>query len=80
MHEGDKEALRKMREDREVQKAAAQALDGYINRLRDALWPFALIRADDGDDFSGWHDDVIIRCEITVGDLRKAREALNAKS
>ena len=47
-----------------------------IVKLRDALTPFANIKADDGDTFDTWHDDVVIRCEITVGDLRKARAAL----
>lgn len=62
------------------ENVAMQAADGYINRLRDALRPFALICADDGDDFSRWHDGVIIRCEVAVEDLRKAKEVLNAKS
>lgn len=47
-----------------------------IERLASALMPFALIKADDGDDFSAYDDQVIIRCEITAGDLKRARKAL----
>ena len=68
MHEGDKESLA-------LQRMAQQALDGYINRLRYALRPFALICADDGDDYSSLPDNVIIMTEVTAGELREAREA-----
>ena len=71
MHEGDKESLA-------LQRMAQQALDGYINRLRYALRPFALICADDGDDYSSLPDNVIIMTEVTAGELREAREALEA--
>ena len=50
-----------------------------VEELRNALQPFAGIKADDGDTFDTWNDDVIIRCEVTVGDLKKARSALEAK-
>lgn len=53
--------------------------DKRCARLEAALAPFAAIKADDGDTFDTWHDDVIIRCEVTVGDLKKARFALEAK-
>lgn len=50
-----------------------------VEELRAALKPFAGIKADDGDDFSAYDDQVVIRCEVTVGDLKKARSALEAK-
>lgn len=46
------------------------------DRLKAALQPFAAIKADDGDTFDTWQDDVIIRCEVTVRDLKQARAAL----
>lgn len=58
------------------ENVAMQAADGYINRLRDALRPFALICADDGDNYSSLPDNVIIRTEVTAGEIREAREAL----
>lgn len=42
----------------------------------DALMRIASIKADDGDDFSGWDDDVVIRCEISVADLKAVRATL----
>lgn len=45
------------------------------DRLKVAISPFAAIKADDGDTFDTWHDDVVIRCEITVRDLKQARGA-----
>ena len=45
---------------------------------RDALERIASIKADDGDNFSAWPDHVIIRCEITVADLKAIRKALAA--
>lgn len=56
-----------------------EALEAGVEELRAALKPFAQIKADDGDTFDTWNDDVIIRCEVTVGDLKKARSALEAK-
>ncbi len=50
------------------------------DRLKAALAPFAAIKADDGDDFSTYDDQVVIRCEVTAGDLRKARKALGGAS
>lgn len=43
-----------------------------------ALRRFANIEADDGDDFEGVHEDVIIRVEVTAGDIHAARDALAA--
>lgn len=54
----------------------AEAAEAERDRLKAALAPFAAIKADDGDDFSAYDDQVVIRCEVTVGDLRKARKAL----
>jgi hypothetical protein len=50
------------------------------DRLKAALAPFAAIKADDGDDFSAYDDQVVIRCEVTAGDLRKAHKALGDAS
>ena len=50
------------------------------DRLKAALALFAAIKADDGDDFSTYDDQVVIRCEVTAGDLRKARTALGEAS
>ena len=55
---------------------AIELLQAEVERLKAALAPFAAIKADDGDTFDTWHDDVIIRCEITVRDLKQARAAL----
>jgi hypothetical protein len=46
---------------------------------REALERIASIKADDGDNFSAWPDHVIIRCEITVADLKAIRAALEAR-
>lgn len=56
------------------------AANARAERLHEALAPFAAIKADDGDTFDTWGDQVVIRCEITVRDLRKAREALAQKA
>ena len=56
--------------------------DGYYyalslcEPLAEELERFANIEAGDGDDFSGLNDDVIIRVEVTAGDLKAARQAL----
>lgn len=50
-----------------------------IERLRAALAPFANIKADNGDDFSKWPDEVIIRCEVSVREIKAARAALKVK-
>jgi chromosome segregation ATPase len=50
--------------------------EARAERLREVLKPFANIKADDGDTFDGWNDEVVIRCEITVGELKRARKAL----
>jgi len=52
--------------------------DDALKIARDALERIASIKADDGDNFSAWPDDVIIRCEITVADLKAIRKALAA--
>jgi hypothetical protein len=45
-----------------------------------ALENFAKISASDGDDFSRYDDVTIVRCEVTAGDIRKARAALASQS
>jgi len=60
-------------------RAVVDAKEARVEELRAALKPFAGIKADDGDDFSAYDDQVVIRCEVTVGDLKKARSALEAK-
>ncbi len=57
-------------------ESALKAAEARADRLRVALTLFSNIKADDGDTFDGYDDQVIIRCEITVGDLGKARKAL----
>jgi hypothetical protein len=57
-------------------KRRAKAAEAEVERLKGVLGIFAAIKADDGDTFDTWNDDVIIRCEVTVGDLKKARAAL----
>lgn len=42
----------------------------------EALKRFADIKADDGDNYESYPDEVIIKCEITAGDLKAARVAL----
>ncbi len=49
-----------------------------LKMAREALERIASIKADDGDNFSAWPDHVIIRCEITVADLKAIRAALAA--
>jgi hypothetical protein len=46
------------------------------DRLREALRPFARIEAANGDDFSTYPDETVIRCEVTAGEIRRAREAM----
>lgn len=41
-----------------------------------ALYPFANLKADDGDDFSKWAGDIVIRYECTVDDITRARNAI----
>jgi len=67
---GTVEQILKVTQDR-AEKAEAENA-----RLKGALEVFAAIKADDGDTFDKWDDSVVIRCEITVGDLKKARKAL----
>lgn len=57
-----------------------EGLAAERDRLKAAISPFAAIKADDGDDFSTYDDQVVIRCEVTAGDLRKARKALGDAS
>jgi hypothetical protein len=56
-----------------------QKLEDENERLRAALKPFAGIKADDGDDFSKWPDMVIIKCEVSVRELKAARAALDGQ-
>ena len=48
-------------------------------KLRAALLPFASIKADVGDGFSGLPDTVIVRIEASVRELKAARAALEGK-
>lgn len=50
----------------------------HIEALESALRPFAVIRADDGDTFDRYPDECVIRCAITAGEVRAARDALRA--
>ena len=50
------------------------------DRLREALRPFASMRSNNGVDCcAGYPDEVIIRIEASVGEIRRARAALNYK-
>lgn len=51
-----------------------------ISRLRSAATSFANIKADDNDDFSDTHPEVVLRVEITAGELHKLRAALKGES
>lgn len=53
--------------------------DAEIERLRAALLPFASIKADHGEGFSGLPDMVIVRCEASVREIKAARAALGEK-
>jgi predicted ArsR family transcriptional regulator len=50
-----------------------------IERLREALEPFTF--REDGDDeaVSIQHPSIIVRCEVTYGDIQLARAALEAR-
>lgn len=76
-----REENERLRHDLERQMTIANEYVNEVERLREALEALeriAVIKADDGEDFSEWHDDVIIRCEITVADLKAVRAALDA--
>lgn len=47
--------------------------------LHEALRRIAGVQADDGDTFEGYDDSVILRVEITTGDLRAIRAALEVE-
>lgn len=47
-----------------------------IHELRTALEPFASIKADDGDDFSTYAPETLIRVECSVAEILAARKAL----
>lgn len=47
-----------------------------ITVLASALERFANIRADDGDTFAAYPREVIIRCEVSVGEIHDARAAM----
>jgi hypothetical protein len=50
------------------------------DRLREALRPFASMQSDNEVDCcAGYPDEVIIRIEASVGEIRRARAALNYK-
>ena len=59
--------------------AERDALRAEVERLRAALRPFASIKADHGDGFSGLPDTVIVRIEASVRELKAARAALGEK-
>ena len=59
--------------------AERDALRTENEKLRAALLPFASIKADDGDGFSGLPDTVIVRIEASVRELKAARAALGEK-
>jgi len=48
-------------------------LRAYAIALRKAADPFCNIKADDNDTFNGYADSVIIRAELTVGELKTLR-------
>ncbi len=48
-----------------------------ISAMETALRPFATMKAADGDTFADYDDAVIIRCEVTAGDLRRASMAFS---
>lgn len=58
--------------------AADEGLVERMEQLEAALKPFANIAASDGEDFSAYDPQTIIRCEVTVGELRIARAAFAA--
>ena len=60
------------------QVGTLQQLLAAERRLRRALKPFATIKADNGDDFSEYPPETVIRCEISAGEIHAAREALEA--
>lgn len=45
-------------------------------KLREALKPFAAIRARDGNTCDTYPDTVILWCEISAGGIKRARAAL----
>ncbi len=47
-----------------------------LERLLEVAKAFSRIEADDGDNFEGVHEDVILRVEITAGDLHRLRDAI----
>ena len=47
-----------------------------VAELEEGLRKFAVIEADDGDDFSTMPGQAIIRCEIVASDLHQARALL----
>ena len=56
-----------------------EALEAEVERLREALEPFTF--REDGDDeaVSIQHPSIIVRCEVTYGDIQLARAALEAR-
>lgn len=53
----------------------AKEVKRRLEELEEAIEAFSNITAPDGDDFSDWNDQVIIRTEITAGELKALREA-----
>jgi len=58
-----------------VRKSEFDALLAENERLRVALLPFASIQSQMGD-YVGYPDNIIVRIEASVGELRRARAAL----
>jgi hypothetical protein len=54
------------------------AAERRLKKARRALLPFSEIKAEDGDDFSAYPDDVVVRCEVTVGEIKRAKKAMLA--
>lgn len=58
----------------------AESAEAEVARLREALSPFVTITKTDGP---AWYyenadDSVVVRCELTVGEIRKARDVMEA--
>lgn len=58
----------------------SRAAPEWRSELLSALRRIADVTADDGDDFAGYDEAVIIRVEMTAGDLRAVRDAIPAIS
>jgi len=66
------------RELRQVGRLSTDSREQRIAELEDALRPFAHTPGD--WDYSGLSDDAVVHMPRTVGDIRRAKSALNASS